>query len=60
MPSQETTNAVTEQRIEALEKLVQELSADRDRALRWGVMALGAAVLGLGTWIFNFITGHIK
>ena len=42
---------------ESLERLV----AERDKALRWGVLALGTAVMGMTTWIVNLFTaGHIK
>ena len=50
----------TEKRIEDLEALVKSLVNDRERALRWGIMALGAAVLAMGTYIFNLVTGHLK
>ena len=37
------------------------LKDERDRALRWGIIALGTAVMGMGTWIVNlFAAGHIK
>ena len=55
MPSQETTNAVTERRVEALEEAVQALKEERDKALVWGIVTLGTAVIGLVTWIFNYL-----
>jgi hypothetical protein len=58
--SQETTNALADARLDALEDKVKELTDDRDRALKWGILTLGSAVLGLGTWVFNFISGHLK
>ncbi len=37
------------------------LKAERDKALKWGVMSLGSAVLGMGYWIVNkIIGGHIQ
>lgn len=48
-----------DQKITQLEAQVESLRADREKAMRWGIMSLGAAVLGLGTWIFNFITHHL-
>lgn len=46
--------AVTTDAIEALQD-------ERNRALKWGIMSLGSAVLAMGYWIFNQITGgHIK
>ena len=60
MPSQETTNALQEERIKNLEKELYEISAhvtnlerDRDSAMRWGLITLGTAVVGLVVWIFN-------
>ena len=60
MPSQETTNALSDARLDALEEKVKQLSDERDKALKWGILTLGGAVIGLGTWIFNFVAGHIK
>ena len=40
---------------------IKALQDERDRALRWGVMSLGTAVLGMAYWIFAQITGgHLK
>jgi hypothetical protein len=40
---------------------VAALQEERNRALKWGVMALGSAVMGMAYWIFNAITGgHFK
>lgn len=41
-----------------LRATVAELKADRDKFLKWGVIVLGGAVVGLVTWIFNLITRH--
>lgn len=67
MRSQETTNAVTAQdivslqeHVDRLERQVNGLVGDRDQALKWGIIALGTAVVGMATWIFNFVTGHLK
>lgn len=59
-PSQETTNAVAEQRIAALEEQVAKLNADRDQALKWGVLTLGSAVVGLVSWIAGYLKEHVK
>lgn len=60
MPSQETTNAIQEERIKNLEKDLAEvlthvtnLEKDRDSAMKWGLITLGTAVVGLIVWIFN-------
>jgi hypothetical protein len=58
--SNETTIALAEQRISALEDKVAKLSADRDQALKWGIMTLGAAVMGLVGWIAGYLQNHIK
>lgn len=68
MPSQETTNAVTERDIKALHEEVEELKTaikglvdERDKALKWGIVTIGAAFIGVCTWIVNFFTsGHFK
>ncbi len=46
--------------IDELKKKVESLASDRDSALRWGIVMLGTAVIGMGTWIFNFVAGHTK
>ena len=46
--------------IEALQKEVSGIKAERDKALRWGLVLLGSAVIAMAGWIFTFITGHLK
>lgn len=70
--SQETLAALEKQSVQArlleLEKqfniqkeALDGLKEERDKALRWGIIALGAAVMGMGTWVVNLFTaGHIK
>ena len=70
--SKETQEALEKQNIQSrlneLEKqstaqkaVLDGLKEERDRALRWGIIALGTAVIGMGTWIINLFTaGHIK
>jgi hypothetical protein len=60
MPSNETHIALAEQRIAALEEKVARLAADRDQALKWGIVTLGSAVLGLISWIVTYFKEHIK
>lgn len=50
----------TDKRIEDLEELVTSLVNDREKALRWGIMALGAAVLAMASYIFSLITGKLQ
>ena len=65
--SRETKDALNEMEMIALRKSVIELRADLDalnkekeKAMRWGIMTLGGAVLAMATWIFNFVTTHLK
>lgn len=46
--------------IAELRKDIDTLNREKEKALRWGIMTLGAAVLGMGIWIFNLITAQIK
>lgn len=46
--------------VNELRERYENLQKDRDRALLWGVMSLGAVVLGMGTWIFNLIVNAAK
>lgn len=50
--------ALDRQELANLRATVAELKADRDKFLKWGVIVLGGAVVGLVTWIFNLITRH--
>jgi hypothetical protein len=50
--------ALMAQRVEILETQLKELREDRDKFLKWGIIVLGGAVVGLVTWIFNLITKH--
>jgi hypothetical protein len=65
--SQETQNVLTDREIAQLHSEVNQLrreldalKSERDRALLWGVMVLGAAVLGMGTWIFNLLASKLR
>jgi hypothetical protein len=51
---------LVEYRLKEVEKGLANLQADRDKALKWGILTLGTAVMGMGTWIFNLFAGHIK
>ncbi len=40
---------------------IAALEDERNKALKWGVMTLGSAVIGMGLWIFDrLLGGHIK
>jgi hypothetical protein len=67
MPSNETQQALTERELELLHEEIAELraevkamAAERDKALRWGIFALGSALIGLATFVFNLVTAHIQ
>ena len=50
--------------LEAQDKKIFALEHERDRALRWGIGALGAIVLTMGAFIVSFVrdfvSGHVK
>ena len=50
----------TDKRIKDLENLVGSLIADREKAMRWGILTLGASVLAMGSYMVNFVTSHLK
>lgn len=50
-----------DKKIATVEAELAALRAERDKALKWGVMSLGSAVLAMGYWIVNkIIAGHIQ
>lgn len=66
-PSTETQIALLAAALRTMESDLKEAGAaitalqeERNRALKWGITSLGIAVLGMASWIFNTITGHIK
>jgi hypothetical protein len=63
-PSTETEIAVIKEKqstmeahLKANDAAIAALVEERNKALKWGIMSLGSAVLGMGYWIFNFLTG---
>jgi hypothetical protein len=59
-PSQETKNALVDrqvseldQKIKALEKIVDGLVEERHDAIKWALIVIGSAFVGLLVWIFN-------
>lgn len=65
--SQATQLALMRQQIERMEVHLESndgkidaLEAERDKALRWGIGLLGAAVLGLAGIIARFVGDHLK
>lgn len=64
--SPETREAMLQWEIQALKRELKEirdtvdgLNKDKEKAMRWGILALGTAVIGMGTWIFNLISSHV-
>ncbi len=45
--------ATLEAQVENLIKEVDDLNADRKRMMRWGVMALGAALVSLAGYVWT-------
>ena len=59
--SVETRFIELEKQVKDQKIVLDNLKLERDKALRWGVIALGTAVMGMGSWIVNLFTaGHIK
>jgi len=52
--------ALIDHRVAHIEKELKNLMEERDKALRWGILTLGAAVITLGSIIFKFVAEHIK
>ena len=49
-----------EAHLEAQDELIAEMQAERNRALKWGITTLGAALMGLIMWIANIAKDHVK
>lgn len=49
-----------EKHIRTTDAAVVALRDERDRAMKWGVITLGATVISMGVWIFNFVTGSLS
>ncbi len=43
------------QALERTDKSLTALQGERDKALRWGLVVLGSAVLSMGLWIFSLL-----
>ena len=49
------------QHVTALETQMREMRAERDSLMRYGLMTLGAAVVGMGLYIWHLLAdGRIK
>lgn len=65
--SQETIVALLVRDIQQLkthqadqDKLIEEMQAERNNALKWGITVLGSMVIGMGIWIVNLAKDHWK
>lgn len=52
--------AQVERDLQEANDAIHALQEERTRALKWGVGTLGAAVLAMGSWMWNFVTNHLK
>lgn len=47
--------------VKVLEDTVREMRKERDELMRWGLLTLGAGVVGMAMYIWNLLTaGRIK
>ena len=53
----ESENEELRAQLKGLKDRIDVWDADRNKLLIWGVMALGAAVVALGTYIWTHATG---
>ena len=59
--STEVRLALLDAELKSLRSAVSELKDERNHALKWGIVTLGASVISMGVWVTNlFIGGHIK
>lgn len=66
MASQETDIAVMQEKQKSMEDDLKEtktaisaLQEERTRALKWGVITLGSAIVGLFAWIASGVIGFL-
>lgn len=64
--TQDVSIAVLQEKLKNLEMLavaslkkIEALEEDRAKALKWGIMLLGTAVLSMATYIFNNLMGRV-
>jgi hypothetical protein len=47
--------------VATLERQMHDMQRERDSMLKWGVLTLGAAVVGMGLYLWNILTtGRLK
>lgn len=44
--------------LETANSKLEKLESDRDKALRWGIILLGTAVMSMAAWIFKLFEKH--
>lgn len=49
-----------EAHIKATDAAVMALQDERTKALKWGIVTLGTAVIAMGSWMWSFVVGHLK
>lgn len=42
------------------DKLISDMRAERDNALKWGIVVLGGMVVSMITWAINVAKDHVK
>ena len=52
--------AVLKDELEDHRRQIEAMKAERDKALKWGIVTLGGMVVSLLTWIVNIAKDHIK
>ena len=48
------------ERVDTQQKAILDLRKERDRALIWGILALGSVLFSIAVWAINFVIGHSK
>ena len=51
--SAETERELMAEKIKVLEKQMDQIQHERDKALIWGIRTLGAMLLALAAWAYN-------
>lgn len=54
---QQKADSEYREKIEDLQKEVNKLTHERDKAMRWGLVLLGSGVLSLLSWVVKLATG---
>ncbi len=53
----------SDQRIEEVkrecERRIAQMEKERDKALIWGISALGTALMGIAVWVANYVAAHM-